>query len=1053
MTELLPGVAGPVVLTHQVDGYAVIPVPTPLTRLNFFDGRLLRGDDLTVEQNADRALLFALGRTGGPGVAHGLDVTVANERLTLSPGLAVDPVGRLLLLPAPMTVAVDDVLDATRGVAADAGLGGSARAAEFAPCEIRDAAPVADVAAGSSLYLLTLAWAEGLCGHAEVYGVPCEQACVTTTARPYRIDGVLLRLRPLQLTRPLPVSGTVLLDERHLRSRVAAAYFADERAAAGPPMSAALLSSESWCRGAPGAERAEVPLAVLARSGRTTLFADVWTARRELLDTPARDYGDGRLAMRARSVFAAHITQFQCQLAGLLRSGLPDSPADRILIDAGVVELPPAGYLPVDPARDLARQVGALLGPGVGLRFVPVPADQVPHEVEEVQHRDRISLLAGLDDPSARPEVDVLVPDGRVSRTPQVSGLGCLAEARLAWRKGSVEYRGVARFPTSATGLSLATAGFCTVARETEGITFVRSMVDVLAQKGGVTLPSPTDRELRLDHLRRLADEAGRFAAAVSGRPKLYAAEFDADEGKPIVVRGGLSCDRDLWRLRPGESAIVTAQLDLYAPYRGEEDREGRRGPAAALFEMFGRVEVSGPVADPGAVTRTYQFKGQLGADRGDNRPGAALGLQFGVTVTVTERPGVRRFAIRSARALRPDWSRVRLPRRLRADGVLLVLEVRDDGTVLLIPPDDTDGLSARFTPDPDALGPDHPMRLLGELSLGLLRGGRPAETEFYDRARADLFGSAVDDSGAPVVTATHDWVAFRRRRAERPAAGQPPARSVVVWVATAQDQDIAARWAVLLRGGRADGLPWQRVGTALFDPGTAKLRTDPDELRRGYTATGAPAMVLAAGYGAIGPLPAGRDRALAVTAALVPAAALDPQGAVVQLSGVPGGLLEPDSDGSVFLIACRPAPSKAGLLQVVGLDLDDDGDGLIEAVQQQDLRLVDERRTVLGTVRLDAAGTLDQRLFDTTLAETDRAVLHREVAESTPVLWLDPEWADAAPQAAELLVREAQSFVTRIQGHLGSQLRLDDDRIHRLPLASEERQAMLILCHFAQIG
>ncbi|MGW0094872.1 hypothetical protein ACWDWS_38725 [Streptomyces sp. NPDC003328] len=1036
MTDLLPGVPGPVVLAHHVDGYVVIPVSSPLTRLNFFDGRLLRGTDLTQEQKAERELLFAMSRTGGPGVANGLDVVLSGESVTLSPGLAVDPGGRMLLLPDPVTAPVDALLDATQGVTPSPAPDRPAAAA-FAPCETNASAPAANTVGGTALYLLTIAWAEGLCGNAEVYGAPCEQACVTSTARPYRIDGIVLRLRPLTLTRPLPASAALLLEQKHLRSRVAAAYFADERAAAGPPMSAAFLASQTWCRGAVGPAGSEVPLAVLGRSGRTTEFADVWTVRRELMEPPARGYSDSRLSMRSRSVFAAQISQFQCQLAGLSAAGLPNSPAGRILVDAGMVELPPAGYLPVDPAGDLVQQVSSLLGPGVDLRFVAVPTDQVPHEVEEVQHRDRISLLAGIDDSSARPDVDILVPDGQLVAARPVASRGYAAQMRFNWRNNrSVQYDGVARFPTRhAPGFTLATAGFCTVTTNSDGVDFVDTLADAASVQypTSVTVPPHTQRKLRMNHLRRLSDDAGRFAAQAGGQPQVFSADFGDVEGRPIAVRGMLSCDHDLWRLQPGETALVTAQLDLYAPYQVPPNDEEGRGPAAALFELFGRVEVSRSAPDTGATTRRFRFTGQLGVGRGDH-PGSARSVQFTVTATLSEQTDSRLFAIRFGRHDEP-----------------ITLELKNDGSVLCAAPDDV--LTTRFIYDPRVLDPDNPLRLLAELSLGLLRGARTAEPEFYDRARADLFGASGTQDGTTVVTTPRDWVAFRRRRVDPPPAASPATRGMVVWVAAADNSGMAADWAGNLHAGRADELPWKRMGAVLFDDGTARLLTTPDELRVSYAGIGAPTAIYHVGYSAPAPTLASKDRAAAIAAALPPVAILDRGAVIAQVATAPAGLLEPDSDGSVFLIAYPPEPARPSVLQVVGLDSSGvPNREFEEAILNRNLDAVDSTTTRIGTVRT-TDGSLDQESFDTTLRRTDDAVQKRFVAAFTPTLWIDPEWADSDPEAARELTAVAERFASLVSGQTAPRPLSLGGRVEHVPLANSERQALLILHYVVPPG
>ena len=47
-----------------------------------------------------------------------------------------------------------------------------------------------------------------------------------------------------------------------------------------------------------------------------------------------------------------------------------------------------------------------------------MPPDFVAHALETVQHMDRISLLQGLDDPTKKPQVDMLVPDGQIATAP-----------------------------------------------------------------------------------------------------------------------------------------------------------------------------------------------------------------------------------------------------------------------------------------------------------------------------------------------------------------------------------------------------------------------------------------------------------------------------------------------------------------------------------------------------------------------------------------------------------------------------------------------------------
>ena len=73
--------------------------------VNFFNGRLLTGEDLTAEQQANRVAHGLLGQAIGSGVAYGLEVSksaalnqVATPVLSIKRGLALNSNGGTLLL-------------------------------------------------------------------------------------------------------------------------------------------------------------------------------------------------------------------------------------------------------------------------------------------------------------------------------------------------------------------------------------------------------------------------------------------------------------------------------------------------------------------------------------------------------------------------------------------------------------------------------------------------------------------------------------------------------------------------------------------------------------------------------------------------------------------------------------------------------------------------------------------------------------------------------------------------------------------------------------------
>lgn len=518
------GSGGPLVLAGSQGGVTLIPQPTALTRLNYFDGKFLRADDLRVEQDYLRNLVWLSNRAGGSGVVSGLDVSDGGAgKLELSAGLAIDPRGRVLSMPYDTTVEVAKLIEASRQAAAAkaAGAGGTPG---FATCaaDTVTTTPPAGGAVTEDLYLVVAYHAEAMCGEQDVYGKLCEDACVTSTARPYRLEGIVLRALPLALG---PAACTASwLGRKHRRSQVASAFFADERATLGREMSGARLRTEVWCRGAAAETGDGVPLAVVSLSGGALEFVDEWTARRERMADPPVRWWQWQTGMRPLAVFWAQVLQFQCQLADVLSVGV-DTPATddpcapaiklleearsllgdldrrmaaarrlpggaavdsdnvidryrrqpggaelfepeylarvrglhgtvtaqlaaqeaaptRILIDRGITELPPAGYLPVEAGQvDVNTQVRRLMGEGVDLRFCVVRPDYIGHAFEEGQHLDRICLLQGLENPAAKPAVDILVPDGRILDKP-VAPAGRSFEVTFTLGGGSIDFGG-----------------------------------------------------------------------------------------------------------------------------------------------------------------------------------------------------------------------------------------------------------------------------------------------------------------------------------------------------------------------------------------------------------------------------------------------------------------------------------------------------------------------------------------------------------------------------------------------------------------------------------
>ena len=494
-------------LAFQPTGFEEIPGATILTRLNYYDGKFLRADDLQLEQNYLRRLAELGARAGGAGLVYGFDVFLGSgDALTIGGGLGFDPAGRVLYLPGSFSTALQTLVDATARTSSEA-FALSEGTSGFAVCTSDDATtPAPTSAGGAEYYLITIAHAEEACGDEEVFGKLCDDACATSTDRAYLVEGVVVRARPYRPTTAFATSKVVQLAEKHLRSLLVSAAYADEKLAVPSLISKAGLLAGPWCTGAAAPSGWEVPIAVVGVLS-SSRFVDEWVVRRERMDTPPRRYWAWTMAMRPWEAYLAQILQFQCQLPtalsgagngatggdpcadqrvalgeavryiGQLRVAVEQQPTEvalvekdaapapaettlstnpavflnelggisklqdlqlrltdiyrrvtvpsqRILVDGGIVELPPAGYLPVTPGSTtpVDEQVRRLMGDGVDLRFCVTTPDYVPHALEKAQHMDRISLLQGLDNPANKPPVDVLIPGGVLGTSVAATG-------------------------------------------------------------------------------------------------------------------------------------------------------------------------------------------------------------------------------------------------------------------------------------------------------------------------------------------------------------------------------------------------------------------------------------------------------------------------------------------------------------------------------------------------------------------------------------------------------------------------------------------------------
>jgi hypothetical protein len=301
-----------------------------LQATNFFNGRLLSGEDLTHEQAMNLLGHRRIGQAIGAGVAFGLEVkknlsqsTTNNPVLTVKSGLAVNAAGQILWLQDDTDIAVAQISSTTPSTGD-----------VFGAC---DAVIPGVAVASDGAYLLVLAPAKAKEGKAPVSGLGNVPAVCNSR---YTTFGIQFRL--LQL----PVS-IEFADGNRARNRVAYRCFgttADVAFYRNP------FNLPAWRLGLPddvrpiGLTDCDVPLAVIGWRTAGIQFVDQWAVRRRIT-RPAADRDWRQLLSDQRlSEGEAMFLQFGDEVDDILASGLPLS---QVTARGSFAYLPPVGLLPL----------------------------------------------------------------------------------------------------------------------------------------------------------------------------------------------------------------------------------------------------------------------------------------------------------------------------------------------------------------------------------------------------------------------------------------------------------------------------------------------------------------------------------------------------------------------------------------------------------------------------------------------------------------------------------------------------------------------------------
>jgi hypothetical protein len=867
-----------VVVVDDKGGVTLVDPRSPLRRLNYFDGKLLRASDLNIEQEYQRRLVAISNQGLGPGVVYGYSATLGGgDTLEIGPGLAIDPAGKVLLLQAGVSQNIQALIDASRRLAPAASGTATTNTGNglFNDCIEIAAPPPTTTVPVSDVYAIVICSAEALCGQADVYGKLCEAACVTSTDRPFRLDGVVLRAIPLQLVTPFPTSKVVPIGgNAYLRSKVAHSWFADEARKHPDSISRLGLLSDIWCLGSSyDSSCCEVPLAVIARAGTSTIFLDPWIVRRERMDAPARRYWQWNMRMRPWDVFLAQILQFQCQLADALggvttpggrdvdpcaphfgalreasdfiasvksglaaaREGVAPAPAtdrpallslslthvanldekikqllliprrptptDRILIRNYILEMSPAGYLPIYNGSDVTvnDQVRALLGEGLDLRFCITTADYIAHAIEEAQHMDRISLIQGIDDPTNKPHVDILVPDG-VLATTTVRATG-LYDATLTFsseQTGGMAYRGAAREEASqsgATTLSVAAAGLSQSSLSKLQV-LARAMANPKAEAGATTVRPNLDTNVFINAPKTAGAELDAVIANAASAARLFSLgnvsaaarkRVLASESRLVTTKGAVdgmwltaATSRE-WRslgvddhtpvdLRVVIGSRPASPLALDLTFHGTfAVKSVASGPV--LTGTLNGIVAIGIVTESQAEQKTTEY---LLTERvnwpatvtygGDVVNGTiALDVRIGGSTEAGGSPGTHLRFLRIAGG-------TAAPITYQLEIITGAAVAPETFTLLAVAPSSTAFLLGRLrlVPDADVINQSNAFHQSAENGLEIVQAALlVSEPDLKTKAEAVLFPPPAPTKELS-ITAVRDWVAFTRRREKR---------------------------------------------------------------------------------------------------------------------------------------------------------------------------------------------------------------------------------------------------------------------------------------------
>ncbi|MCZ8111912.1 MAG: hypothetical protein ACK5Y8_04895 [Betaproteobacteria bacterium] len=345
--------------------------------IHFFNGRLLTGRDLQREQEARRLADWRVGAAVGPGIAWGLEVSVAGgsarDEVTVTGGLGVTLSGQVLHLATSPTLK----LVAPPPVATSAVVEG------FGPCKPLG---TGGYAAGAGLFVLTLAPVTVAEGKAPVLALDAVNTRCSTDAQVEAVQFRLLRITDAALD-PSRFDVASAAGLAHYRNAAAHACFAAEAQAAadaglGQPKRTGPLASAQL-------SDCELPLALVYMQGAEIGFVDAWAVRRRRAAGASTPIWKAWLGERALALGEARMAQFQAQTEGAAGAAVLAAAANQTL-----GWLPPAGFLPATLGDAAWKR---FLGTRAPARALALPAAHVAELLGNALRGDAVELSSTTD--------------------------------------------------------------------------------------------------------------------------------------------------------------------------------------------------------------------------------------------------------------------------------------------------------------------------------------------------------------------------------------------------------------------------------------------------------------------------------------------------------------------------------------------------------------------------------------------------------------------------------------------------------------------------------